>query len=232
MDGGAWWVTVHESQRVGHDWATFSLSLSFRINRFDLIVQGICESSPAPQFESISSSVLSLFLIVQFSHLYMSTGKTISLTICMCVGKVMSLLFSMLFRLVIDFLARSKSLLISWLQSPSAVILESKKMESVMVSIVSPSICHEVGPDWKMQSLDSRKSFLCCALSYLGPVSYIFSSWVSSGCMAGGSWSEWLLSGNLCVLILVSLLSNWTRSTVLSLASQVHPSVYCFYLLG
>ena len=143
MDGGAWWATVHESQRVGHDWATLlSLSLSFRINRFDLIVQGICESSPAPQFESISSSVLSLFLIVQFSHLYMSTGKTISLTICMCVGKVMSLLFSMLFRLVIDFLARSKSLLISWLQSPSAVILESKKMESDTISFVFPSICH------------------------------------------------------------------------------------------
>ena len=156
----------------------------------------------------------------------------IALTRWTFVSKVMSLLFNMLSSLVIAFLSRSERLLISWLQSPSAVILESKKMESVMVSIVSPSICHEVGPDWKMQSLDSRKSFLCCALSYLGPVSYIFSSWVSSGCMAGGSWSEWLLSGNLCVLILVSLLSNWTRSTVLSLASQVHPSVYCFYLLG
>ena len=74
----------------------------------------------------------------------MITGKTIALTIWTFVGKVMSLIFNMLFRLVIAFLTRSKCLLISWLQSPSAVILEPKKMKSVTVSIVSPSICHEV----------------------------------------------------------------------------------------
>ena len=74
----------------------------------------------------------------------MTTGKTIALSRWTFVGKVMSLLFNMLSKLVITFLPRSKRLLISWLQSPSAVILEPKKIKSVTVSIVSPSICHEV----------------------------------------------------------------------------------------
>ena len=78
----------------------------------------------------------------------MTTGKTIALTRQTYVGKVMSLLFNMLSRLVLAFLPRSKCLLISWLQSPSALLLESPKIKSVTVSIVSPSICHEVmGPD-------------------------------------------------------------------------------------
>ena len=78
----------------------------------------------------------------------MPTGKIIALTRQTFVGKVMSLLFNMLSRLVIAFLPTSKHLLISWLQSPSAVILETKKIKSVIVSIASPSICHEVmGPD-------------------------------------------------------------------------------------
>ena len=86
--------------------------------------------------------------MVQPSHPYMTTGKTICLTIWTFVGKVMALLFNMLSRLVISFLPRSKHLLISWLQSPSAVILEPKKIKSFPVSIVSSSICHEVmGPD-------------------------------------------------------------------------------------
>ena len=86
--------------------------------------------------------------MVQLSHPYMTTGKTIALTRWTFVGKVMSLLFNMLSRLVIAFFPRSKSLLISRLQSPSAVILEPKKIKSGTVSIVSPSICHEVmGPD-------------------------------------------------------------------------------------
>ena len=76
------------------------------------------------------------------THLYMTTGKTIALTIHTFVGKVMSLLFNMLSRFVIAFLPWSKRLLISWLQSPSTVILEPKKTKSVTVSIVSPSICH------------------------------------------------------------------------------------------
>ena len=86
--------------------------------------------------------------MVQLSHLYMTTGKTIALTRWTFVGKVISLLFNMLSRFVMAFLPRSKHLLILWLQSPSAVILEPKQIKSVTVSIVSPSICHEVmGPD-------------------------------------------------------------------------------------
>ena len=86
--------------------------------------------------------------MVQFSHPYMTTGKTITLTRQSFVDKVMALLFHMLSRLVVTFLPRSKRLLISWLQSPSAVILEPKKIKSVSFSIVSPPICHEVmGPD-------------------------------------------------------------------------------------
>ena len=86
--------------------------------------------------------------MVQLSHPYKTTGKTIALIRQTFVGKVMSLLFNMLSRLVITFLPRSKDLLISWLQSPSAVILEPKEIKSVTVSIVSPSLSHEVmGPD-------------------------------------------------------------------------------------
>ena len=90
----------------------------------------------------------SAFFIVLLSHPYMTTGKIIALTRWTSVGKVMSLLFNMLSRLVIAFLPRSKRLVISWLQSPTTVILEPKKIKSVTVSVVSPSICHEVmGPD-------------------------------------------------------------------------------------
>ena len=97
------------------------------------------ESSPTPQFKSINSSVLS-FLHTQLLHPYMTTGKTIALTRRTFVGKVMSLLFNILSRLLITFLPRSKHLLISWLQSPSAVILEPPKMKSDTVSTVSPPI--------------------------------------------------------------------------------------------
>ena len=91
------------------------------------------------------------FFMVQLSHPYMTTGKTTALTRWTLVGKVMSLLFNMLVRLVITFLPRSKRLLISWLKSPSAVILEPPKIKSVIVSIVSPSISHEViEPDAKI----------------------------------------------------------------------------------
>ena len=113
-----------------------------------LAVQGTLKS--LLQHHSSKASILrhSAFFIVQLSHPYMTTGKTMALTRWTFVGKVMSLLLNMLSRLVIAFLPRSKHLLISWLQSPSAVILEPKKIKSVTVSIVSPSICHEVmGPD-------------------------------------------------------------------------------------
>ena len=113
-----------------------------------LAVQGTLKS--LLQHHSSKASVLqnSAFFIVQLSHPYMTTGKTIALTRQTFVRKVMSLLFTMLSRLVITFLPRSKRLLISWLQSPSAVILEPRKPKSATVSIVSPSISHELmGPD-------------------------------------------------------------------------------------
>ena len=98
------------------------------------------------QHHSSKASVLqcSAFFMVQLSHPYMTTGKTVVLTRWMFVDKVMSLLFNMVSRLVIAFLPRSKCLLISWLQSLSAVILEPKRTKSVTISVVSPSLCHEV----------------------------------------------------------------------------------------
>ena len=112
-----------------------------------LAVQGTLKSFL--QHHSSKTSILhhSAFLIVQLSHPYKTPGKTIALTRQTFVGKVMSLLFTMLSRLVIIFLPKSKHLLISWLQSPSAVILEPPKLKSATVSTVSPSICHEaMGP--------------------------------------------------------------------------------------
>ena len=98
------------------------------------------------QHHGLKASILrhSAFLIVQLSHPYMTTGNIIALTGLTFVGKVMSLIFSMLSRLDITFLPRSKHLLSSWLQSPSAVILEPLKIKSDTVSTVSPSISHEV----------------------------------------------------------------------------------------
>ena len=120
--------------------------ISFRIDWFDLLaVQGILKSL----LHSLKASVLrcSIFFMVQLSHLYRTTGKIIVFTKQTFVGIVMSLLFNTLSRFVIAFLPKSKHLLISWLKSPSAVILEPKKTKFLTVSIVSPSICHEVvGP--------------------------------------------------------------------------------------
>ena len=136
---------------------SFSISLSnehpglisFRMDWLDLLaVQGTLKS--LLQHHSSYASILwhSAFFIVQLSHPYMTTGKTIALTRWTFVGKVMSLLFNMLSRLVTAFLPRSKCLLISWLQPPSAVILEPKKIKPSTVSTVSPSISREMlGPD-------------------------------------------------------------------------------------
>ena len=152
-------IRVFSNQSVLHirwpkDWSfSFSTSpsneysglTSFRMDWLDLLaVQGTLKS--LLQHHSSKASILwcSAFFIVQLSHPYMTTGKTIALTIVAFVGKVMSLLFTMLSRLVITFLPRSKHLLISWLQSRSAVILEPRKIKSDTVSTVSPSICHEV----------------------------------------------------------------------------------------
>ena len=119
--------------------------ISFRMDWLDLLaVQGTLKS--LLQHRSSKASILqcSAFFTVQLSHPYMTTGKTIALTRRNLAGKVMSLLLNMLSRLVITFLPRSKRLLISWLQWPSALILEPKKIKSDTVSTVSPSISHEV----------------------------------------------------------------------------------------
>ena len=123
----------------------YSGLISLRMDWLDLLaVQGTPKS--LLQHHSSKPSILSCspFFIVQLSHPYMTTGKIIALTRWNFVGKVMSLLFNMLSRLVIIFLPRSKCLLISWLWSPSAVILEPPKIKSDTVSTVSPSICHEM----------------------------------------------------------------------------------------
>ena len=113
-----------------------------------LAVQGTLKSLLQHHSSKVSILWRSGFFIVQLSHPYMTTGKTIALARQTFVDKVMSLLFNMLSRLIITFLPRSKHLLISWLQSPSAVILEPQKIKSDKVSTVSPSISHEVmGPD-------------------------------------------------------------------------------------
>ena len=142
------------SIRWPKDWSfSFSISpsneysglISFRMDWLDLLaVQRTLKS--LLQHHSSKASILrhSAFFTVQLSHPHMTTGKTIALGRRAFVGKVMSLLFNMLSRLVITFLQRSKHLLISWLQSPSAVILEPRKIKSATVSTVSPPICHEV----------------------------------------------------------------------------------------
>ena len=139
-------------QSIGVSASTSVLAITFKTDFIDwldfLAVQGILKS--LFQHHRSKTSVLqhSAFLIAQLSHPYRTTGKTLALTRWAFVGKVMSRLFNMLSRLVITFLPRSKHLLISWLQSLSAVILESTKMKSNTVSTVSPSISHEVmGPD-------------------------------------------------------------------------------------
>ena len=119
----------------------YSRLISFRLNWFDLLaVQGTLKC--LLQYPSSKPSILhcSAFFMVQLSHSYMITGKTIALIIWTFVSKVMSLLFNTLSRSVIAFLPRSKCLLNSWLQSPAAVILEPKYIKSATVSIVSPSI--------------------------------------------------------------------------------------------
>ena len=142
--------------RGGQKYWSFSFSIipskeipgliSFRMDWLNLLaVQGTFKSLLQHHSSKVSILWLSAFFTVQLSHPYMTTGKTIALTRWTFVGKVMSLLLNMLSRLVITFLPRSKHLLISWLQSPSAVILEPPKIKS---DTVFPSICHEVmGPD-------------------------------------------------------------------------------------
>ena len=127
----------------------YSGLISFRIDWFDLLaVQGTLSS--LLQYHSSKASILqcSAFFMAQLLHPYMITGETIALTRWTFVGKVISLLFNALSTFVIAFLPKSNHLLISWLQSPSTAVLEPKEIKSLTVSIVSPSICHEMlGPD-------------------------------------------------------------------------------------
>ena len=123
----------------------YSGLISFRIDWVDLLaVQGTLKNLFLQHSSKASILLCSAFFMVQLSHPYTTMGKTIALTLWTFVDKVMSLLFHMLFRFIIAFLPRSKHHLISWLQSPSAVILELKKIKSVTVSTVSQSICNEV----------------------------------------------------------------------------------------
>jgi len=147
-----------------------------------LVVQGTLKS--LLQHHSSEASILwcSAFFIVQLSHPYMTTGKTIALTRWIFVSKVMSLLFHMLSRLVITFLPRSKRLLISWLQSPSAVILEPKKIKSVTVS---PSICHgmmgldAISLEIKYQKiLENNPYIFKCSVTFTKNTCSVVSEWL------------------------------------------------------
>ena len=156
-------IRVFSNESVLHIWWPKYWSFSFNISPFNeltglisftmdwfglLAVQGTLKS--LLQHHSSKASILqhSAFSIVQLSHPYVTTGKTIALTRWTFAGKLMSLLFNTLSRLVIGFLSRSKHLLISWLQSLSLVILVPPKVKSLAVFIVSPSIHHKViGPD-------------------------------------------------------------------------------------
>ena len=157
LDLSQHWVFSSEPAlhiRWPKDWSlSFSISpdeysglISFRIDWLDLLAiqRDSQESSPALQFKGISSSGLNLFYCPDLTSI-MTTEKNITLAMRTFVGKVISLLFNTLSRFAMVFLPRSKHILISWLQSPSAVILEPKKIKFVTVSIVSPSICHEGG---------------------------------------------------------------------------------------
>ena len=142
-------ATVLEFQLQHQSFQWIFRTYSLRIEWLDLLAVQVTLKSLL-QHHSSKASVLQClaFFIVQLSHLYMTFGKTIALTRWTFVGKIMSLLFNMLSISVIAFLPRRNHLLISWLQSPPAVILEPQKIKSVTVSIVSPWICHEVmGPD-------------------------------------------------------------------------------------
>ena len=150
--------------------------ISFRIDWFDLLA--FQELSRVLQHHSSKASIFqnSALFIVQLSHPYMTTGKTIALTRPTFVGKVMPLLFNMMSRLVIPFLPRSKHLLILWLKSPSAVILVPKKIKSVTVSIVYSSICHEVMEPDAMVFIFLMLSFMPFLLPFFTFIKRLFIS--------------------------------------------------------
>ena len=168
-------LSTSDGQSIGVSASTSVLSMNTQDWSDLLAVQGSLKS--LLQHHSSKASILqcSAFFIVQLSHPHMTTGKTIALTRWTFYGKVMSLLFNMLSRLVITFLPRSKRLLISWLQSPSTVILEPRKIKS---ATVSPSICHEVmghqGVSWDMGFFSANMEMFVC-LEQIGVLSH--STW-------------------------------------------------------
>ena len=179
--------------------------ISFRIDWFDLLaVQGILKSFI--QHHSLEATILqhSAFFVIQLSYLYTTTGKIIALTIQTIVSQVISLLFNTLSRFVTAFLPRGKCLLISWLQSPSAVILEPKKIKSATVFIFSPPICLEVmGPD-AMILVFSMLSFKpAFSLTYFTFIKRLFSFSLLSAIrvVSLNSWLD-LLSSNWSIQIL------------------------------
>ena len=181
-----WVNSLHEVMRWPKYWSfSFNISpsnehpgLIFRMDWLDLLaVQGTLKSLLQHLSSKVSVLWCSAFFIVQRSHLYMTIGKTIALTRWTFVDKVISLLFNILSKLIITFLPRSKCLLISWLQSPSAVILEPRKIKSATVSTVSPSICHEVmGPDAMILvfwMLSFKPTFLLSSRGFLVPLHFL-----------------------------------------------------------
>ena len=146
----------------------YSGLISFTINWFDLLpIQGTLKC--LLQHHSLKTTILwhSAFFMVQLSHLYMTTGKTIAFSIQIFVGKVMYLLFNMLSRFMITFLSRNKHLLISWLKSLSTLILEARKIKFIPVSVFPPSVCH------KVMGLDTM-ILVCWILSFKSDFSLFF----------------------------------------------------------
>ena len=160
----------------------YSGLISFRMDWLDLLaVQRTLKS--LLQHHSSKASVLwrSAFFMAQLSHSYMTTGKTIALIIWTFFGKMMSLLFNRLASFVITFLPKSKSLLISWLQSPSAVILEPQEIKSATASTFSSSICHEVmGPDTMILAFWMLSFKAAFSLSSFTLIKNLFSSLLST----------------------------------------------------
>ena len=177
----------------------YSGLISFRFDLFDLLaVQGALKSLLKHRSSKASILWCSAFFIVQLSHPYMTTGKIIASIRQYFVSKVMSLLFNMLPKLVIVFLPRSKSLLISWLKSLSAVILEPKKIKSVTVSIVSPNICHEVmGLDAMILvfwMLSFKPAFSLSTFTFIKRLSLVFLDFLPEGWCHLCIWDYWYFS--------------------------------------
>jgi len=197
----------------------YSGPISFRIDWFGLLaVQGTLKSPL--QHHSSTASILqhSTFFMVQLSHPYMITGKTIALTRQTSVGKVISLLFNMLSRFVIAFIPGSKHPLISWLQSPSAVISESEKIKSVTISIASPSICLEVmGPDAMILvfwMLSFKPAFSLCSFHFHQEAFSLLSA----------------MSGVICISEVTDISPNNLDSSLCFIQHGILHDVLCIYV--